>query len=127
MKRVESMGRDEEVTGGELVAGLRRRGGRRRFHELGTPRFSRHAKVYQQLLSERHPCYELASGCKNPPFDRCKSVQFDFEWHKRKRSCTYGAERDVVHHGYCSALNLAAEFKIADFLKSVINFVGQDP
>ena len=40
---------------------------------------------------------------------------------------TYGAERYFVHHGYCSALNLAAEFKIADFLKSVINFVGQDP
>jgi len=97
-----------------------------RFHELGTPRFSRHAKVYQQLLSERHPCYELASGCKNPSFDRCKSVQFDFEWHKRKRSCTYGAERYVVHDGHCGALNLVAELEIANFLKCVVNLIGQD-
>jgi hypothetical protein len=33
---------------------------------------------------------------------------------------------DVVHHGHCGALNLAAEVEIADFLKSVVNLVRQN-
>ena len=30
------------------------------------------------------------------------------------------------HHGYRSALNLAAEFEIADFFKGIVNGVGQN-